>query len=228
MHRVLEPLESFQLLVGDVLGQELVVVVVVAAHLAAALVDAVRDAAVADALAAAVGEPPIRRRTHRPAADLALLLGHALAQEHDGAVLRRGVGLRRRFLNRRRIDLLLLGRLDVDRVGVLLPPALKVFTVGQGLPKLRNRLFEIGYDGLLRRPGAEGRVGRGAETHTGATLHLEEVEAGEALLAAGAARRLDVTVTRSQQRALRHDRRANGLVAGFDSRHKDRRHDEDE
>ena len=182
----------------------------------------------ADALAAAVGEPPIRRGPHRPAADLALLLRHALAQEDDGAVLGRGVALGRRFLNGRRVDLLLLGRLDIDRVGVLLPPALKVLAVSQGFPQLGNRLFEIGHDGLLRRPGAEGRVGRGAEPHAGAALHLQEVQAGEALLATGAAGGLDVAVTGSQQRAFRHYRRANRLVAGFDSRHKKRRRQEDE
>jgi hypothetical protein len=113
---------------------------------------------VADALATPVGEPPVGRGPHGPAADLALLLRHALAQEHDGAVLRRRVALKRRFLYRyRRVGLFLLRRnlrFDVDGVGVLLPAALEVLPVGQGFPQLRNRLFEIGDDGLLRRDGA--------------------------------------------------------------------------
>jgi hypothetical protein len=142
-----------------------------------ALVDAVRQTAVADALAAPVGEPPVGRGPHGPAADLTLLLRHALAQEDDGAVLRRRVALRRRFLYRRcrRVGLFLLRRnlrFDVDGVGVLLPAALEVLPVGQGFPKLRNRLFEIGDDGLLRRDGAQGGVGRRAQPYARATLDL--------------------------------------------------------
>ncbi len=79
-------LQLLELLVGEVLQYEVVLVVVERAGGAARLVDAVVVAVVSDALAAAVLEPPACGRAHRLAARLALVVAHALAEEDHVAL----------------------------------------------------------------------------------------------------------------------------------------------